>query len=531
MGKVIVYNTEARAKILEGVNKLAKAVSATLGPKGRNVIIEGQYGLNHITKDGVTVAKAIELDDQIENIGAEMIKSVASKTVDLAGDGTTTSVVIAQSIVNQGFKMLTAGANPMDLKRGIDKAVRVIVQSLKEQSQEVGSTSEKIQQVATVSANGDAEVGKLIADAFTKVGKDGVITVQESTGTETFIETIEGMQLDRGYISPYFVTNSEKMRVELQQPFVLIYDRKIATLKEILPLLEKVASAGRSLLIICEDLEGEALQSLVHNKMTGKLKVAIIKVPTFGENRKNVLQDIAILTNGTYISQDQGMKIDDAKQIDLGQADTIFITKDKTTIIGGQGDKKDIELRVNQIKAQIASVKIPTDLAALNERLSKLAGGVAVLYVGAFSEIEMKEKKDRVDDALQATKAAVEEGIIPGGGIAYIRAIKALNALQGDNYIEKFGIDIIKTAIQAPLRTIVENGGEDSGFIIGKIKEGVGDYGYNARTSLFGNLIEEGVIDPTKVARVALENAASVASMLLTTECVISNYKNNIINN
>jgi len=530
MGKIIVYNTEARDKIKAGVNKLADAVKVTLGPKGRNVIIEGQYGINHITKDGVTVAKAVELDDQIENIGAEMIKSVASKTVDLAGDGTTTSVVITQSIVNQGFKMLTAGSNPMDIKRGIDKAVKLVVQSLKEQSQEVGNTSEKIQQIATVSANGDVEVGKLIADAFTKVGKEGVITVQESTGTETFIETIEGMQLDRGYISPYFVTNSEKMRVELQQPFVLIYDRKITTLKEILPLLEKVAVAGRSLLIICEDLEGEALQSLVHNKMTGKLKVAVIKVPGFGENRKNILQDIAILTNGTYISQDQGMKIDDAKQMDLGQADTILITKDKTTIIGGQGDKKDIEIRVNQIKAQVASTKIPTDLTVLQERLSKLAGGVAVLYVGAYSEVEMKEKKDRVDDALQATKAALEEGIIPGGGVAYIRSLNTLEGFKGDNYTEDFGVEIVRTAIQSPLRTIVENGNEDSGFIIGKIKEGVADFGYNARTGVFQNLIEAGVIDPTKVARVALENAASVASMLLTTECVISNYKNNIIN-
>lgn len=523
MSKTIIFNEAARAKIKSGVDQLANAVKVTLGPKGRNVIIEGLYGINNVTKDGVTVAKAVDLSDPIENIGAQMIKEVASKTVDLAGDGTTTATVIAQAIINQGFKMLAAGANPMDLKRGIDKAVRKIVSSLKEQSQEVGDTTEKIKQIATISANGDSEIGELIANAFQKVTKDGVITVEESRGTETYVDVIEGMQLDRGYISPYFVTNSEKMRAELVQPYILIYDRKISTMKEILPILEKVVVAGRSLLIICEDLEGEALQSLVHNKMAGKLKVAAIKTPSFGDNRKDVLQDIAILTNGTYVSVDQGMKLEDIDMMDLGEADTVLITKDNSTIIGGRGNKEDISIRLNQIKAQLVSTKIQTNNNILQERLSKLAGGVAVLYVGAYSEVEMKEKKDRVDDALQATKAAVEEGVIPGGGVAYLRAAKDLFKIKmGDNNDESVGIDIISIAVESPLRTMLENSGKDAGYIIGKVKDGENDFGYNARTDTFENLVTTGVIDPTKVARVALENAASVASMLLTTECVIS---------
>lgn len=529
MSKTIVFNTEARAAIKAGVDKLANAVACTLGPKGRNVVIEGIYGMNTITKDGVTVAKAIQLEDAVENIGAQMIKDVASKTVDLAGDGTTTATIIAQAIVNEGFKMLAAGCNPMDLKRGIDKAVKIVVASLKEQSRQVGDTSEKIKQIATVSANGDTQIGELIAEAFEKVGKDGVITVEESKGTETTVEVIEGMQFDRGYVSPYFVTNTEKMRGELLNPYVLIYDKKIVSMKEIIHLLEKVAVAGRSLLIICEDLEGEALQSLVHNKMTGKLKVAVIKAPGFGDNRKEMLHDIAALTGGTYITSDRGLKLETSEVLDFGEADTVLITKDNTTIIGGQGDKKDIEMRINQIRAQLASTKIPQDQEKLQERISKLSGGVAVLYVGAHSEVEMKEKKDRVDDALQATKAAVEEGIIPGGGVAYIRALSQLNNMSiGD---EQIGINIIISAIKTPLKVLLDNGAENSGAIIGKIQEGIKDFGYNARTGQFENLFLSGVIDPTKVARVALENAASIGGMLLTTECVITNNNINIQTN
>jgi len=530
MSNTIVFNTEARAKIKAGVDQLANAVKVTLGPKGRNVIIEGVYGLNTITKDGVTVAKAIQLEDPIENIGAQMIKDVASKTVDQAGDGTTTATIIAQAIVSEGFKMLAAGCNPSDLKRGIDKAVKIVVNSLKEQSTEVGDTLEKIKQVATVSANGDVQVGELIAQAFEKVGKDGVITVEESKGIETTVDIVEGMMLDRGYISPYFVTNTEKMRGELLNPYILIYDKKITMMKEILHLLEKVVVAGRSLLIICEDLEGEALQSLVHNKMAGKLKIAVIKAPGFGDNRKEILHDIASLTGGTYITSDRGLKIESTDVIDLGEANTILITKDNTTIIGGQGDKKDIEIRVNQLKAQLVSTKIVPDQVKLQERISKLSGGVAVLYVGATTELEMKEKKDRVDDALQATKAAVEEGIIPGGGVAYIRALSVLNLSQatGD---EQIGSNIVAKAIQAPLTTLLENGALNSGAIIGKIQEGIADFGYNARTGQYENLLASGVIDPTKVARVSLENAASIGSMLLTTECVISNNNKNIQTN
>lgn len=530
MSKTIVFNTEARDKIKIGVDIISKAVSITLGPKGQNVIIEGIYGTNSITKDGVTVAKAIELEDSIENMGAQLIKDIASKTVDLAGDGTSTSVVIAQSIINQGYKMIAAGANPMDLKRGIDKAVQTVVKSLKEQSQIIGDTSEKIQQIATVSSNNDIEIGKLITEAFTKVGKEGVITVEESKGTNTYIDVIEGMQFDRGYISPFFVTNPEKLRVELFHPYILIFDKKIVTMREIIGLLEKVAIAGRSLLIICEDLEGEALQSLVHNKMTGKLKVVVIKTPGFGDNRKEILQDIAILSGGTYITSDQGLKLETTELIDLGEADTILITKDMTTIVGGKGDSKDIEVRINQIKAQMVSTKILSDLEKLQERLSKLVGGVAVLYVGAHSEVEMKEKKDRVDDALHATKAAIEEGIVPGGGVAYLRTLPSLELLSYESEDEMIGTNIIATAIQSPFRVIIENSGKDSGFILGKVKESTGDYGYNTRTEVFENLIESGVIDPTKVTRVALENAASIAGMLLTTGCTIAKNKQNQTN-
>lgn len=529
MSKQIVFSSEARDKIKKGVNILADAVKVTLGPKGRNVIIESQFGLTQMTKDGVTVAKAVDLEDQIENIGAQMIKDVASKTVDLAGDGTTTATVIAQSIVNQGFKMIAAGANPMDLKKGIDKAVKIVVESLKKQSQSVSDTSEEIKQVATVSANGDTEVGSLISEAFSKVGKEGVITVEESKGINTYVDIIEGMQFDRGYISPYFVTNSEKMRVELVQPYLLIYDKEIVTMKEVIRILEKVAVSGRSLLIICEDLQGEALQSLVHNKMTGKLKVAVCKVPGFGDNRKDILQDIAVLTGGTYITSDRGLKIEEADTVDLGEASTILVTKDQTTIVGGLGDRTDIDVRINQIKAQIASATNDADKKRLQERLSKLAGGVAVLFVGAQTEVEMKEKKDRVDDALHATKAAIEEGIIPGGGTAYIRSLIELDKLNyaGDFPIgdEKIGIDLIAIAIQSPLRVIVENSGLDSGGILSEVKKSKGHVGYNARDEKHEDLVKAGVIDPTKVARVALENAASVAGMLLTTECVISNYK------
>lgn len=527
MSKTIVFNTEARNSIKSGANQLAEAVKVTLGPRGRNVIIEGLYGTNTITKDGVTVAKAIDLEDPIENIGAQMIKEVASKTVDLAGDGTTTATIIAQSILNQGFKMIEAGSNPVDIKRGIDKAVVKIVESLKQQSQIVGNDPEKIKQVATVSSNSDFEIGKLISEGFSKVGSDGVITAQESKSMNTYIDVIEGMQFDRGYISPYFVTDSEKMKAELVNPYILIYDKKISVMKDILPLLEKIAVGNHSLLVICEDLDGEALQSLVMNKINGKLKIAVIKAPGFGDNRKEVLQDIAVLTGGTYITQDQGLTLDHTTIMDLGKANTVIITKDSTTIIGGNGDEKDISLRINQIKAQIVSSKIPTELSLLTERLHKLSGGVAVLYVGAPSELEMKEKKDRVDDALHATKAAVAEGIIAGGGVGFIRALDSLTDIKCENSDEKIGVEIVSNAIQSPLRTIIENSGKDSGFIIGKIKEGSNDYGYNARTEVFENLIETGIIDPTKVSRVSLENAASVAGTLLTTECVISNKKQN----
>jgi len=532
MSKTIVFNKEAREKIKNGVDILADAVKVTLGPKGRNVIIEGLYGVNNVTKDGVTVAKAVDLEDPIENIGAQMIKEVASKTVDLAGDGTTTATVIAQAIISEGFKMIAAGANPMDLKRGIDKAVKIVVESLKTQSQIVGNDTDKIFQIATISANNDPVIGKLISDAFIKVGKDGVITVEESRGVDTYVDTIEGMKFDRGYISPYFITNSEKMKVEMQNPYILIYDQKISIMTDLLPVLEKVAVANRSLLIICEDLDGEALSSLVYNKMQGKLKVAAIKAPGFGNLRKEILQDIAVLTAGIYINKDEGLKLEETNLMSLGEADSIVVDKDSTTIIGGRGESKDITLRINQIRAQMESEKDSIQKKNFQDRLSKLSGGVAVLYVGATTEVEMREKKDRVDDALHATRAAVEEGVVPGGGVAYIRALDHLSKLRYEGVGDcEIGIDIINKAIQAPIQIIVANEPQDAGYIIEMIKQGKNDFGYNASTEKYENLFETGVIDPTKVTRVALENAASVAGMLLTTECVISNNNNNRLNN
>ncbi len=525
MSKIILFDVEAREKLKVGVNTLANAVKVTLGPKGRNVIIEGMYGVNNITKDGVTVARAITLEDTIENMGAQAIKDVASKTVDLAGDGTTTATIIAQSIVNQGFKLITAGANPMDLKRGIDKAVAIVTAQLKNQSQTVGNDNSKIEQVATVSANNDNTIGKLIAQAFKRVGKEGVITIEDSKGIETYVDIIEGMQFNRGYISPYFVTNGEKMRAELQNPYILIYDRKISIFREILPLLEKVATNNRSLLIIAEDLDGEALTSLVANKMQGKLKVAVVKAPEFGDNRKEMLQDIAVVTGGTYISADLGLKIEDVNLLHLGEASTVLIDKENTTIVGGKGDEQDIQLRCTQIKAQIQNTDNPQVKESARKRLSKLAGGVGVIFVGATTELEMKEKKDRVEDALQATKAAIEEGIVPGGGVAYLRTLDEITDPVGsyESKDELIGVNIVKQAIQAPINIMLENCGLNAGLIISRIQEGKGDYGFNARTEQYENLLESGVIDPTKVARVALENAASIASMLLTTECVIAN--------
>lgn len=529
MSKKIVFSSEARKKLQVGVNTLANAVKITLGPKGRNVIIEGIYGVNNITKDGVTVAKSIQLEDNIENIGAQSIKDVAAKTVDLAGDGTTTSAVIAQSIVNQGFKLIEAGTNPMDLKRGIDKAVGIVIDSLRNQSQPIGDDKSKIEQVATISANNDIEIGKLISEAFEKVGRDGIITIESSKGINTYVDSIEGMQFERGYISPYFITNTDKYRVELQNPYILIYDRKISTFREILPVLEKIATNNRSLLIIAEDLDGEALTTIVANKMQGKLKIAVVKCPEFGDNRKEMLQDIAVITNGTYISSDVGLKLEDVTLMQLGEADTVLIDKDTTTIVGGKGDSKDIQLRITQVKAQIENTENPISKETIRRRLSKLSGGVGVLYVGATTEVEMKEKKDRVEDALQATKAAIEEGIVPGGGVAYIRSIPDL---YNNNLIltqdERIGFTIVLNAIKAPLITILENGGLNSGAIIGKIEEGDKDFGFNARTENYEYFLESGVIDPTKVSRVALENAASIASMLLTTECVVANNINNL---
>ena len=522
MAKQIFFDIDARNKMKKGVDTLANAVKVTLGPKGRNVVIEKKFGAPQITKDGVTVAKEIELEDPIENMGAQMVKEVASKTADIAGDGTTTATVLAQSIISEGLRNVAAGANPMDLKRGIDKAVKSVVESLKKQSVTVGNDNDKIKQVASISANNEESIGSLIAEAMQKVGKEGVITVEEAKGTDTTVEVVEGMQFDRGYVSPYFVTNSEKMQAELDNPYILIYDKKISSMKDILHILEKVAQSGRPLLIISEDLEGEALATLVVNKLRGTLKVAAVKAPGFGDRRKEMLQDIAVLTNGTVISEDQGYKLEGVDLNALGQAAAVTIDKDNTTIVDGKGDKNDITARVNQIKAQIETTTSDYDKEKLQERLAKLSGGVAVLYVGAASEVEMKEKKDRVDDALHATRAAVEEGIVPGGGVAYVRAIQNLEKLEGANDDENTGIQIIKRAVEEPLRQIVINSGIEGSIVVQKIKEGKKDYGFNARTEVYENLLAAGVIDPTKVTRIALENAASIAGMLLTTECVIS---------
>jgi chaperonin GroEL len=525
MAKQITFDVDAREKLKKGVDALANAVKVTLGPKGRNVIIDKKFGAPAITKDGVTVAKEIELSDPIENMGAQMVKEVASKTADLAGDGTTTATVLAQAIVTAGFKYVAAGANPMDLKRGIDKAVANVVDSLKKMSKNVGDDFQKIEQVATISANNDNFIGNLIAEAMKKVGKDGVITVEEAKGTETEVKTVEGMQFDRGYLSPYFVTNPEKMEAELENAYILIYDKKISSMKELLPVLEKTVQTGRPLLIISEEVDGEALATLVVNKLRGSLKVAAVKAPGFGDRRKAMLEDIAILTGGTLISEERGYKLENADLSYLGQAEKITIDKDNTTIINGVGTKDDITARVNQIKAQIEATTSDYDKEKLQERLAKLSGGVAVLYIGAATEVEMKEKKDRVDDALAATRAAVEEGIVPGGGVAYIRAIAGLEKLKGANDDESFGINIVKTSLESPLRQILSNAGHEPSIIVHKVKEGKDDFGYNARTEKEENMYAAGVIDPTKVSRIALENAASIAGMLLTTECVLSEEK------
>ena len=522
MAKQVKYNVEARDALKRGVDILANAVKVTLGPKGRNVIIDKKFGSPAVTKDGVTVAKEIELKDPMENMGAQMVKEVASKTADIAGDGTTTATVLAQAIVTAGIKNVAAGANPMDLKRGIDKAVAAIVGNLKSQSQTVGADNKKIKQVASISANNDEVIGTLIADAMAKVGKDGVITVEEAKGTETEVKTVEGMQFDRGYLSPYFVTNADKMEADLENPYILIYDKKISSMKELLPVLEKQVPPGKPLLIIAEDLDGEALATLVVNKIRGSLKVVAVKAPGFGDRRKAMLEDIAILTGGTVISEERGFKLENADLSYLGQAEKVVVDKDNTTLINGAGKSEDIKARVNQIKAQVESTTSDYDKEKLQERLAKLAGGVAVLYVGAATEVEMKEKKDRVDDALHATRAAVEEGIVAGGGVAFIRAIEALDKLKGDNEDETTGIQIVKRAVEEPLRQICANAGIEGSIVVQKVKEGKADFGYNARTDKYENLIAAGVIDPTKVSRVALENAASIAAMLLTTECVLA---------
>jgi chaperonin GroEL len=522
MAKEIVFEIDARDRLKKGVDALANAVKATLGPKGRNVVIDKKFGAPQITKDGVTVAKEIELADAVENMGAQMVKEVASKTNDIAGDGTTTATVLAQAIINAGLKNVAAGANPMDLKRGIDKAVATVVAELKKLSQEVGSDIDKIKQVATISANNDEAIGALIAEAMKVVGNDGVITVEEAKGTETEVKTVEGMQFDRGYLSPYFVTNAEKMIAELENPHILIYDKKVSNMKDLLPILEPVAQSGNPLLIIAEDVDGEALATLVVNKIRGSLKIAAVKAPGFGDRRKAMLEDIAILTGGTMISEERGFKLENATMDMLGTCEKIEIDKDNTTVINGAGNKDDILARTNQIKAQIETTTSDYDKEKLQERLAKLAGGVAVLYVGAATEVEMKEKKDRVDDALAATRAAVEEGIIPGGGIGYIRAAEALDDKSGLNEDENTGIKIVTRAIEEPLRTIIANSGGEGAVIVQKVKEGKNDFGFNARTETYENLFKSGVIDPTKVSRSALENAASIASMLLTTECVIA---------
>ncbi len=521
MAKELLFDSEAREKMKRGVDTLANAVKVTLGPKGRNVIIDKKFGSPVITKDGVTVAKEIELKDPVENMGAQLVKEVASKTADQAGDGTTTATVLAQAIYTIGSKNVAAGANPMDLKRGIEKAVTAVVNSLREQSKTVES-SQEIAQVATISANNDSEIGKMIADAMEKVGREGVITVEEARGTETEVKTVEGMQFDRGYLSPYFVTNTEKMEVELEKPFILISEKKVSSMKELLPVLEGVAQTGRPLLIIAEDVDGEALATLVVNKIRGALKVAAVKAPGFGDRRKAMLEDIAVLTGGQVISEERGFKLENTTIEFLGQAEKIIIDKDNSTIINGIGEKADIDGRVNQIKSQIENTTSDYDREKLQERLAKLSGGVAILYIGAATEVEMKEKKDRVDDALHATRAAVEEGVVAGGGVAFIRAISALDKLTGDNEDQNTGIAIIRQAIESPLRTIVANSGGEGSVVVNEVKSGKGDYGYNAREDKYENMLAAGIIDPTKVTRLALENAASIAGLLLTTECVIS---------
>lgn len=525
MAKTISFNIEARDALKRGVDALANAVKVTLGPKGRNVVIDKKFGAPTITKDGVSVAKEIELKDPIENMGAQMVKEVASKTADVAGDGTTTATVLAQAIVTAGLKNVAAGANPMDLKRGIDKAVATVVENLKKMSKKVGDDNEKIEQVATISANNDSAIGKLIAEAMGRVKKEGVITVEEAKGTETTVEVVEGMQFDRGYISPYFVTDADKMEAVLDNPLILIYDKKISNMKELLPVLEKAVQTGKPILIIAEDVDSEALATLVVNKIRGSLRIAAVKAPGFGDRRKAMLEDIAILTGGQVISEERGYKLENAELSFLGRAEKVTIDKDNTTVVGGAGKKNDIVARVNQIKAQIESTTSDYDKEKLQERLAKLAGGVAVLYVGAATEVEMKEKKDRVDDALHATRAAVEEGIVPGGGVAYIRVQDALDKLKGDNDDETTGVHIIRRAIEEPLRQICANAGVEGSIVVQKVREGKGDFGYNARTETYEKLYDAGVIDPTKVARVALENAASIAGMLLTTECVLSEIK------
>ncbi len=525
MAKDIKFNTSAREELRAGVDALADAVKVTLGPKGRNVIIDKKFGAPHITKDGVTVAKEIELEDPFQNMGAQLVKEVASKTGDDAGDGTTTATVLAQAIVNVGLKNVTAGANPMDLKRGIDKAVAKVVEGIRAQAQEVGDDFSKIESVARISANNDEEIGQLIAEAMRKVKKDGVITVEEAKGTDTTVEVVEGMQFDRGYISPYFVTNTEKMECEMENPFILIYDKKISTLKDMLPILEASAQSGRPLLIIAEDVDSEALATLVVNRLRGSLKICAVKAPGFGDRRKEMLEDVAVLTGGVVISEEKGMRLDGATVEMLGRAEKITVNKDNTVIVNGLGSKDSIAARVAQIKAQIEVSTSEYDKEKMQERLAKLAGGVAVLYIGAASEVEMKEKKDRVDDALSATRAAIAEGIVPGGGVAYIRCIDALEGLKGANEDETTGIEIVRRAIEAPLRQIMANAGLEGAVVLQKVREGKGDYGFNARTGVYENFFEAGVIDPAKVTRVALENAASIAGMFLTTECVIADKK------
>ena len=521
MAKEILFNIDARDQLKKGIDTLANAVKVTLGPKGRNVIIEKKFGAPHITKDGVTVAKEVELADAYQNTGAQLVKEVASKTGDDAGDGTTTATVLAQAIVAEGLKNVTAGASPMDIKRGIDKAVAKVVDSIKGQAETVGDNYDKIEQVASVSANNDPVIGKLIADAMRKVSKDGVITIEEAKGTDTTIGVVEGMQFDRGYLSAYFVTNTEKMECEMEKPYILIYDKKISNLKDFLPILEPAVQTGRPLLVIAEDVDSEALTTLVVNRLRSQLKICAVKAPGFGDRRKEMLEDIAVLTGGVVISEEKGLKLEQATIEMLGTADKVTVSKDNTTIVNGAGDKENIKERCEQIKAQIVATKSDYDKEKLQERLAKLSGGVAVLYVGAASEVEMKEKKDRVDDALRATRAAIEEGIVPGGGVAYIRALDALEGFKGDNVDETTGIDIIKRAIEEPLRQIVANAGKEGAVVVQKVREGKADFGYNARTDVYENLHAAGVVDPAKVTRVALENAASIACMFLTTECVI----------